>query len=118
MAKFGYDRPKNHVDLHKPFVFNLRLVKAGMNLKPVISLFFLSLFGWTGFAQDTRPSTGVWYNHYEKRNPDRETDFAVKGNIAGLKGAENVFYKYAVSDWHFIRCSPEDLRSLINQGYI
>lgn len=89
-----------------------------MNIKTLFWGFLLLFFSQQMLGQNTRPTGGIWYNHYAKSNPYQTTDFAVKGNAEGLKRSDGVHYKYGVADWHFIRCTPEELKILIQQGLI
>lgn len=81
---------------------------------------FLCLLAQFSFGQTTQPATGggIWYNHYQKQFPQQTTNFAVKGNAEALQRSNDLYYKYATDGWHFIRCTPEQLRTLINQGII
>ncbi|MBI3134326.1 MAG: S8 family peptidase [Bacteroidetes bacterium] len=81
---------------------------------------FLCLLAQFSFGQTTQPATGggIWYNQYQKQFPQQTTNFAVKGNAEALQRSNYLYYKYATDGWHFIRCTPEQLRTLINQGII
>ncbi len=89
-----------------------------MYLKPVICFIVLTGFLFSGYAQRTVSNTGVWLNHYSKTNPENVTDFAVTGNADRILNDENLHYKYSTGNWHFIRCTPEQLKNLINTGTV
>lgn len=92
--------------------------KASMTPKISFIIILLTLALNVGYSQKTVPGQGIWYNHYQKNNPGKTTDFAVTGNLDGLQRFEGLHYKYSAGEWHFIRCTPDQLHELIGKGLI
>lgn len=87
--------------------------------KKICFIFILTLLvNLFSIAQQDSVSAGIWYNHYSAKNPDKETDFALQGDLAEILKSGEVHYKYSVSGWHFIRCTPQSLHRLTCNGAV
>lgn len=76
----------------------------------------LILFGISVIAD--AQTGGVWYNHYSRTQPYTLTDFAVTGNKDILLRNDSIHYKYSAGEWHFIRCTPAELKKIVASGSI
>ena len=74
----------------------------------------LSFFAFT--QQEQR--YGVWFNEYSSKSPEVVTNFAVKGDLDRLKQNQRVFYKYSAGGWHHIRCTSDEIKTLIHEGLV
>jgi len=89
-----------------------------MIFKRIISLIAVFFLGMTLFAQTNLAGESISYGFYKKRFPQEVTNFAVKGNTEAIQRADSVFYKYQNNNWHFIRCTPAILTTLIENGIV
>lgn len=87
-----------------------------MNIKSQI--FFIVFLFELSFIGLSQAINGIAYNHYAQRNNETETDFAVKGNLSTIQKFDSVHYKYSVQGWHYVRCTPEQLKLMVNTGEI
>jgi len=70
------------------------------------------------FSQTKLAGESISYSYYKKTFPQEATNFAVKGNSDALQRADSVHYKYQNDNWHFIRCTPAVLTTLIENGIV
>lgn len=67
---------------------------------------------------DTAVTNNLWYNRYQRSNPEQTTDFAIKADPATIQRMEGVHYKYTSGGWIFVRCTPDRLNKLIREGMV
>jgi len=82
-----------------------------------ILLFLLCFLSFSSFSQQ-KDEGSISFQKHLNSSPKKVTNFAVKGNLSGLKLQETVHYKYSNADWHFIRCTSSDLASLMSDGIV
>lgn len=75
------------------------------------------LIGGVVFAQQPGGES-ISYRHYKKRSANTITNFAVKGKSGQIQSDQNIHYKYQAAGWHFIRCTPNALSNLMEEGVI
>ncbi|MBD3637888.1 MAG: S8 family serine peptidase [Crocinitomicaceae bacterium] len=82
-------------------------------------IFFLSIcLTVMSFAQRTPELESISLKKYKERYPEKVVDFGVKAELEQLRKIPNLHYKYSNGEWHFIRCSSQQLSELISQGII
>ena len=86
-----------------------------MKFRVLIILMFLSS---VAVAQRTNDLESISFRTYKEKHPQKIVDFGVKTELSALLKQEDIFYKYSSGGWHFIRCSSQQLSSLIATGII
>ena len=79
---------------------------------------FISLLCLFSYGQEKKTVGGIYYNHYQSKNSNKLTDFAVKGDLNQISNQKSVHYKYSNDGWHFIRCTPQTLTELSQNNFV
>jgi len=75
--------------------------------------FFLCLLTLPTLAQKAPHGESIQFRKFKQANPDKVIDFAVKGDASILTSSDEVYYKYQLGEWHFIRASSDQVSELI-----
>ncbi|OIQ36236.1 MAG: hypothetical protein BM555_03090 [Crocinitomix sp. MedPE-SWsnd] len=86
-------------------------------MKTVISVILLFVVQLS-FAQRSDDGESISFRNYKSKHPDKTVDFAVKANLSDLSKVPNLKYKYSNNGWHFVRCTPNSVSSLLEQNLI
>lgn len=82
-----------------------------------LGLVIISLFISTFILAQHEPGS-VSYRHYKSSAGDQMTNFAVKGSKRHLISNQNIQYKYQTKDWHYIRCTANEVGDLLEDGIV